>query len=219
MVHYRFDIEQRTPEWSDIKLGKVGGSTAGQIIDARSGKLKTGKSVFSLAYKLIAEKQTHFAQGSDFVSDAMQWGIENEDEVIEVRSDDRYKPCGLIYNDELPNFVFSPDIGFYVNDEMIEMEEVKCSNSDTHIRRIHQNKVPTEYLVQCMTGFAICPTLHTVRFVNYDPRFDHDQDHYFVKELKRVDHKGFIENYRNAIVEFNGIVSDIEKCLPSSPKG
>src|SRR3990167_10634037 len=70
-------VEQRTPEWFTVRLGKLTGSRAADA----TAKLKSGgeaASVKNLRIQLVLERITHQPHDRDHKSWAMQQGIETE---------------------------------------------------------------------------------------------------------------------------------------------
>ena len=68
------DREQGSPEWFQIRLGKVTASRVSDVI----AKTKTGWSASRANYmaQLIAERLT--GQAQDHTNAAMQWGTDNK---------------------------------------------------------------------------------------------------------------------------------------------
>lgn len=70
------DAEQRSPEWFAARLGRLTGSRAGDML----AKIKSGEAAGrrNLRNQLVLERLTGRSQESDFVSPAMQEGIDRE---------------------------------------------------------------------------------------------------------------------------------------------
>lgn len=70
------DVEQRTPAWYAIRLGRLTGSVAGDML----AKIKSGEAAGrrNLRNRLVLERLTGRTQDSEFVSPAMQAGIDRE---------------------------------------------------------------------------------------------------------------------------------------------
>lgn len=70
------DAEQRSPEWYAARLGRLTGSCAGDML----ATIKSGEAAArrNLRLRLVLERLTGRSQESDFVSAAMQAGIDRE---------------------------------------------------------------------------------------------------------------------------------------------
>lgn len=70
------DAEQRSPVWFQARCGRLTGSVAGDML----AKIKSGESAArrNLRMKLTLERLTGKPQESDFISPAMQAGIDRE---------------------------------------------------------------------------------------------------------------------------------------------
>jgi len=68
--------EQRTPAWFAVRLGRLTGSVAGDML----AKIKSGEAAGrrNLRNRLVLERLTGRSQDTDFVSPAMQAGIDRE---------------------------------------------------------------------------------------------------------------------------------------------
>lgn len=68
--------EQRSPAWYAVRLGRLTGSVAGDML----AKIKSGEAAGrrNLRNRLVLERLTGRSQDTDFVSPAMQAGIDRE---------------------------------------------------------------------------------------------------------------------------------------------
>lgn len=71
------NAEQRSPEWFAARLGRLTGSVAGDML----AKIKNGEAAGrrNLRNRLVLERLTGKSQDTDFVSPAMQTGIDREE--------------------------------------------------------------------------------------------------------------------------------------------
>ena len=74
------NAEQRSPEWYAARVGKLTGSAAGDML----AKIKSGEAAGrrNLRLRLVLERLTGKSQESDYVSPAMQAGIDREAEAF-----------------------------------------------------------------------------------------------------------------------------------------
>lgn len=165
-VKYYNDIKQRSTEWNELRLGKLTASKVSGIVDtSKKMKLKSKSVVLTAVSDILSELSTGFSNDSDFMSDAMDWGVENEDKAIELVKTKESFVCGGVTCSDLPNFWLSPDLlstekGF----------EIKCFSSKNHIKAVIENKIPSKHLPQVLSYMAVIPTLESVDFCLYDPR-------------------------------------------------
>lgn len=70
------EAEQRSPEWFAARLGRLTGSVAGDMV----ATIKSGEAAGrrNLRLKLVLERLTQRSQDSEFISPAMQAGIDRE---------------------------------------------------------------------------------------------------------------------------------------------
>ena len=161
------NVEQRSKEWFDLRLGKVGGSEAiGLTTPAR---LKT------LINVKLAEMLTGQAE-QVFVNDAMQYGIDTEPIVVGLYEKEQFittTEVGGISNDNYPTAFLSPDR--LVGDD--GALEVKCPQPKNYIDMVlsayddtHKgfNKIPANYRPQIGMYFMMMPDLKWVDFVAYN---------------------------------------------------
>lgn len=155
------DVPQRSDEWFKARLGVVTASAANAIQPKNVRMIKT------YLLKLISEQLT-----GDFksisINDAMQWGIDKEDEArkwYEAKTGNRVTEVGFIYQDDTKLVGCSPD-GLVGEDGLLE---IKCPNSENHLLQMDEGP-KLEYRYQMdfqmmVTGRKWCD------FVTYDPRF------------------------------------------------
>jgi putative phage-type endonuclease len=159
------DVEQGTPEWFEMRCGKV---TASRMADV-TAKTKTGYGAGRKNYmaELLVERLTGKTAES-YTNTAMQWGIDTEPQA-------RAAYC-FLYDAEVEQIAFadhptielsgaSPD-GLVGDKGLIE---IKCPNTATHIDYLLTNKVPDKYVKQMQWQMA-CLKREWCDFVSFDPR-------------------------------------------------
>ena len=199
-------IEQGTPEWHQLRLGKV---TASRVSDVLA-KIKTGESASRKNYRaeLVVQRLTGLPSES-FTNAAMEWGTATEPMAriaYEIEKEVLVEQVGFIEHPTIAMFGCSPD--GLVHDGMIE---IKCPNSATHIEYLTDNKAPAKYInqMQCqmaVTGRKWCD------FVSFDPRLPEDLQ-LFVVRVER-DQK-YIDSMEVEVVEFltevEGMVNQLKE--------
>ena len=199
-------IEQGTPEWHQLRLGKV---TASRVSDVMA-KIKIGESASRKNYRaeLVVQRLTGLPSES-FTNAAMEWGTATEPMAriaYEIAKEVLVEQVGFIEHPTIAMFGCSPD--GLVHDGMIE---IKCPNSATHIEYLTDNKAPAKYInqMQCqmaVTGKKWCD------FVSFDPRLPEDLQ-LFVVRVER-DQK-YIDSMEVEVVEFltevEGMVNQLKE--------
>lgn len=199
-------IEQGTPEWHQLRLGKV---TASRVSDVMA-KIKTGESASRKNYRaeLVVQRLTGLPSES-FTNAAMEWGTATEPMAriaYEIAKEVLVEQVGFIEHPTIAMFGCSPD--GLAHDGMIE---IKCPNSTTHIEYLTDNKAPAKYInqMQCqmaVTGRKWCD------FVSFDPRLPEDLQ-LFVVRVER-DQK-YIDSMEIEVVEFltevEGMVNQLKE--------
>lgn len=185
--------EQGTKEWHQDRCGVVTASRYADIL----AKVRSGEAAARYNYKaeIIAERLTGLPTES-FTSQAMQWGIDHEDEargVYEAISGYSVKQVGMIKHEKLEAGA-SPD-GLILDTGLVE---IKCPNSATHIQTLISGEVPKKYYTQ-MQGQMWITGREWCDFVSYDPRMD-DKNAIFIKNVERDPE--FIANLEEEVIQF-----------------
>ncbi len=167
---------QRTAAWFAARTGCLTASTVSKILPSvrvlKSGEVKKtyNEGRDTLINTICAERMTGSAKES-FVSEAMQWGIDHEDEArecYEIETGELVDLVGFIKHPHVQWLGASPD-GLVGKDGLIE---IKCPAPHTHVeylRQIRRGIVPDDYKPQMLlqlvvTGRQWCD------FITYDPR-------------------------------------------------
>lgn len=174
-------MDQRTPEWFQIRAGKV---TASRIADL-TAKTKSGYSASRANYmaQLVCERLTGFPQES-FTNAAMAWGTDQEPI---ARAE--YESLRMVFVDEMgfashptiENAGASPDGLVGVNG----LIEIKCPNTAAHIETLLSGEADSKYVKQMQWQMA-CTGRSWCDFVSFDPRMPEDL-RLFVKRVERND--------------------------------
>ena len=145
------DLEQRSPEWHRARAPLP---TAGD-----SDKLITSKGAPSKQYskylnKKLAARMGALPRGGSFMSEAMQQGVDMEDEAIAwyelmVAEVDRVGFC--LRDDHLAGC--SPDA--LVTGQRRGLE-IKCPQPETHVQYLRDQKLPTAYVSQVQFSMWVC---------------------------------------------------------------
>jgi putative phage-type endonuclease len=153
------NIEQGSPEWFDIRKGKLTASKA-QAIASNSKGLET------LCYELLAEKYSS-AVWESYSNDDMERGKlleEQAREMYELETGNKIEKIGFVETDEYTGC--SPD-GFIGKDGLIE---IKCKKDTTYFRAIIEEKIDTGYEWQVQMQLLLTGR-KWVDFVDYNPNY------------------------------------------------
>ena len=160
---------QCTKEWFKSRVGCLTASQAKDVLARSKTNGKPLKGYYDLIEKLMCERLTGEPVSSG-LTQAMQWGIDHEDEArarYEDETGNLVDLVGFIPHPEIKYFGASPD-GFVGKDGLLE---IKCPNTVTQIKRVKAGEVPEEYKAQ-MQVQLLCTGRKWVDFVSYDPRIN-----------------------------------------------
>jgi putative phage-type endonuclease len=162
-------MEQRSPEWHAVRLGKATGSRIADIVARTKAGYSTSRANY--AAQLVCERLTGVAAES-FVSAAMQWGSEKEPEAQRLYAfehDIEVVKVGFLGHPRIAMSGASPD-GLIGNEGLIE---VKCPITATHIDTLLGQGIPGRYLTQMQWQLAVSGR-QWCDFISYDPRLPAD---------------------------------------------
>lgn len=171
ITHY--DIEQRSEEWHALKWGKIGGSLASGLFIESDTLLLT----------LLSQHVEDFQISDNFVSFAMQQGIDKEPFAMRALADYtgiEFSECGWMQHATSKILGISPD-GIDESEKI--SAEVKCLTAKEHLKIILDNEIPKEHLAQCLHYFTINPKLKKHYFASYRP--ENKLKPLFVKMISR----------------------------------
>jgi len=161
----RIAVQQGTPEWHQLRLGKV---TASRVADILA-KTKTGPSASRNNYliELALQRVTKTIEES-YTNAAMEWGTQTEPQArvaYEVKTGNFVDQVPFVDHPTIAGFGCSPD-GLVGSDGLIE---IKCPNSATHWSYIKANEPPQKYFIQMQAQMAVTGA-KWCDFVSFDPR-------------------------------------------------
>jgi hypothetical protein len=166
-------LQQQTAEWLQMRCGMVTGSRVASVqkfLTRQSGEKKKGEETEErkkYRHDLVIEVLTGRSMDS-YVSDAMQWGADNEPlarAAYEIANDLEVEPIGFAIHDAISRFGSSPD-ALVGSDGLLE---IKCPTTGVHLDYILAGVVPDEYKPQMLAEMA-CTNRQWVDFVSFDPR-------------------------------------------------
>lgn len=175
-------IDQNSPEWDEIRKGKITGSKLKQIVVKRGNKKKLG------FYELLADRLSI----EEELEDPMERGHRIEQEAIDLFSKEtglKVDRVGFCISDNNPNIAVSPDGMIKVGKKYKYGVEVKCLSASRHLQAYFEKEIPTEYEEQAIQYFIVNEDQEKLYFVFYDPRVTAKPIHWLEIERKDVEDK------------------------------
>lgn len=193
-------MEQRSPEWLQVRWGKITASRMADVI----AKTKSGYAASRKNYlaELVIERLTPPPTEDDgYKNQAMQFGIDNEPVArLAYELETGYTVEEAFFEQLDDDIGASPD-GYVTDDGLIE---IKCPNTATHIDTLRSRKVPNQYFVQ-IQGQLLCTGRDWCDFVSFDPRLPENAQ-LFIKRVKRDE--AYI---KDLLKELNKFITELEK--------
>ena len=198
-------MEQRSPEWFAIRIGKLTGSRC----DDALATTKSGESAYrkKLKLEILSERLTGLATVIP-ESPAMRWGTENEGVArlkfasvtgLQVEED------GFLEHPILKDFGCSPD-GLTSDGGLVE---IKCPQGPKHIENFLADKIPKEYIPQLLAQIS-CTGRKFVYWCSFHPMFPENSQ---IKIIKFQPTQEEIDEFESRIYEFLEEVNEMEKAI------
>ena len=166
-------MPQRSEEWNAIRSGRFTATDFGKLMPTpKQGPEDFNAAQMAIIYRVAAERLTGLKKGSDWGSAPKDFGVETEDEarisfILETGLD--VQEVGFVEYSEWIGC--SPD-GLIGDDEGLE---IKCPNSDTHLRYMNRpDDLLDDYRYQCVGGL-LCTGRKRWHLYSYDPRFESER--------------------------------------------
>lgn len=156
-------IQQNSPEWWDLKVGKISGTRFGQLISTRENML---------IEELANEIMDGYIEPEEYVSEDMQFGIDNEPialDKLESILNVKFIRGGVIQSDFHENHIASPDAHFVNERGNITVIEVKCTrDGKKHLKRFREG-AESCYRGQILNYLACSDDIDEVIWASYCP--------------------------------------------------
>jgi len=165
--------------WLSARAGKL---TASRMADAMARR-KDGASAeprIKLLHELLAERLTGYSV-PHVVTPAMEWGLEHEDEAVDLFVEMTGRDVRLSRFYEHPtieNFGATPDRE--LEDGLLE---VKCPGTTTFVRWVMAGEVPEQHKPQ-MCAQLLCSGKTWCGFIAYDPRIKDERKRLFLRKYE-----------------------------------
>ena len=202
------NIEQQTPEWYEVKIGKVGASRLSDVMaEGKNGKPSATRANYM--YELLTARLTGEYQQT-YQSPEMLRGIELEAEArrqYEIVTFNEVKKIGWIAHPEIDMCGCSPD-GLVDDDGLIE---IKCPNTKTHLETVLHGKIARSYMLQ-MQWQMECSGREWCDFVSYDPRLPENIQMCIIRVDKKQE---VIDSIKTAVQAFLSELAELENKIRS----
>ena len=202
-------IEQGTNAWLDARAGLISASNA-DVLLTPTGKTATGAKVDTFLNKMIAERIMGKSAESSFKSEAMQRGIELEDQArswYEMATGADVVEVGLVKQND---YSCSPDGLIMDGDKITKGLEIKCPLAHTHVGYLRANRLPTAYIPQVQSSMFVCD-VQEWDFMSYHPDIEP-----LLLTVKRDDE--WIESFISVGEEFLFKMLDEIEVISKKPK-
>jgi len=202
----------RSPEWMEARRGLVTASRCADVLALL--KRKDGEAAARKNYRM--ELAIEILTGQTFphyVSQEMQWGIEQEPfarAAYEIKRNTLVETCGFYVHPTVDRFGASPDS--LVGSE--GLAQFKCPSTATHLTWMLEGVLPVEHAPQMLAELA-CTGRHWNDFVSFDPRLpEHLQ--LFIRRMERRDHEAHIAQLEQEVQRFNRELDTMLAELPQA---
>lgn len=187
------NVAQGSIEWLNLRKGVITGTKAKDVFKADN---------LPLIDKLIAELGSAEVEES-YVTQAMQRGKDLEPIVrliYEQKGGVKVDEVGFCTHDKYDWIGYSTD-GFIKQNGIYKKGiEIKCPNTETHVRYIRTNYLPNEYKRQVIQGFIVNENMESLDFISYDDRFKLKPMH--IITINRNDIEFEIQEQFNGLLKF-----------------
>ncbi len=189
------ECEQRTDEWRSLRLGKLTGSVAGDML----ATIKTGEAAArrDLRLRLVCERLTGQSQEDGYVSKDMQRGNDMEAAALaayEALTGQIALLVGFCDHDTLQAGC-SPD-GY--TDGWTGLVSLKAPKTSTHVGYLRAGRMPLSYVPQMLHEMWITGAKF-YDFVSFDDRLPEPLHLFHVRTLRD---EAAIEDYARKAVAF-----------------
>lgn len=157
--------EQKTDEWHKLREGvAITGSNAKKV--KGTGDAFLYETLATMLTKRVKKEvhNEHVDRGNELEPEARKtYEKETKNKVLEVAfiENGRYgiSPDGIVFKEK------------EFNGKVKKLIEIKCPDTNNHIRYILENKIPAEHKDQIIHGFVVVDDCDEIDFISYCPMF------------------------------------------------
>ena len=198
------DIQQNTPEWEELRVGRVGGSSIAKVM-ANYGKA-FGKPAQELAERIALEQLQGKAVGSNYTNEHMQRGHAEEPIARDLYEKETFSEVtNGGYYIESEDVGVSPD-GLVDNDGMIE---IKCVIYSVHFQTKRREAYDPKYKWQLALNLSASGR-EWIDYVEFCSEFPKG-NRLFVQRLTRADIGQMADKIRHRLSQFKVLVEQNKK--------
>jgi hypothetical protein len=153
------NIIQLTPEWHEMKWGKIGGTLSAGLL------IKTD----TLFIDILSQRLEDFEMTDSFSNFHTERGLELEPfavEFLEQKTGLKFRSTGWLQCEENELLGISPD--GITEDEIIQCE-IKCLSRKEHLKILLADEIPSDKINQLVHAFLVNPKLKELHFFCYRP--------------------------------------------------
>lgn len=193
-MKYYYEVEQRSDEWFQAKMGKMSASNADTI-------LANGKGLETYIYSLMAE---YYSKGEKvhYTNADIERGILLEPEAkieFQFYTGLDIKEVGYVEFNEY--ILVSPD-GLIGDDGLIE---IKCPNDSIYFKLLLSNNIKPEYIAQMQMQMYVTDRQYCY-FVSYNPNFEKSL---YIKKINRDEE--MIEKLKKGLERGTELIKEIKE--------
>jgi len=178
------DIEQGSPEWHQLRKGKVTGTYLKAIMGTPAKRQDA-------IYEIIAERLTVGVEEEVEYENPMARGNRLEPDAIaafELETNKQVERTGFCEDETNPLIANSPD-GYIEETNDTEAVETKCPGGKNYVKMWLTNTVPEEYEWQVVQYFIVNDKLAKLYFVGYRPEISIHPIHIIVVTREEIEIK------------------------------
>ena len=188
------DIIQQTPEWFELKKGKISGTSLKSVT-------WWSKAQLTQMYKLLAEEYINEEDLNAW--EIMERGNHLEDIAKLFFQDITWKKVEEVWFIEKDNqHGLSPDWIIKNWDKYTEAVEIKCPRWPNYVKYYIENKIPEDYKNQVINYFIVMEDLEKLYFMIYSNDTINWLEPYKIIEVTRQDLQQEIDKAEEKIIIF-----------------
>jgi len=193
----KVNIEQRSPEWEQLRKTHITGTMVKSIMGTPAAK----KEAY---YEIIANRLTVGVDSDEEYENPMARGTRLEPDAIaafELETGKTVESVGFCKSEENEAVAMSPD-GYVKDTNDTEAIEIKCMGGKNHVKLWLTGEVPKEYLWQVVQYFVVNDKLERLYFAGYHPQIPacplhiieiHREDIAEMIEKSKAEQESFLE--------------------------
>lgn len=197
----KHNLEQRTPEWQQLRKGKITGTGLKALMGTPYARSEYFYEILaeSLTVGVEEEYENPMDRGTRLESDALA--------AFQFETGKKVEKVGFCEDDNESRIANSPD-GLIGETEAVE---VKCLGGKNHVRMWLENEIPKDYKWQVIQYFVVNPKLKKLYFFSYNPDIPVHPNHLIEVSRKTIEDgiKAAEEAQKQFIKEVNEKLKEI----------